>query len=177
VLAYILHDGQEQHIDVCAYSLRYHTPTVTIKTINITTLGLSPEKQKYTPLLLTQPQDWFLCCHASLLFLEDVQNLLEFTHPLKMALKISRYQLFDSPLQLWNGSITTQLNADTINLTDDINIVSSIIGIGEIPDIWVHSPDCAYPRTIPFDNIDGKYTDIWAGYYEAAQECSKSQNP
>lgn len=179
MLTYILHDSQARFASICAYSLKYHAPTTPIKLIDISTLNLLPEKQKFAPLLLARSHnDWFLCCYASILFLDSVQDLLDYTHPHKAALKVARFELFDSPIQLWNGEQGIQLDVETINQTNDDELLNIMLskGIGEIPNTWVNSPDCACPHAILFADAiaEGKYTDIWLGYYEASLECSKN---
>ncbi len=178
MLTYILYESAHRRFaDVCAYSLRHHSPTALTKLIDTEALRLQDTKQKFAPLLLAASHnDWFLCCRAELVFLQNPMELLEYAHPNKTVFKITRFGVFDSPILLWNGQHNVCFDADTINYADEQALLDNTWAneIGDLPDDWAGSSDHDNPKAILFGEIPtGRYTDIWNGYYEAFTECSE----
>ena len=177
MLTYILYEQKyKQFADVCAYSLKHHSPTTSTEFINQDTLPLAPDKIIFAPLLLASDRDdWFLCCHAKLVFLYNPLILLEYAHPYRTVFKITRFDVFNSPISLWNGE-NVCLNVETINNTDRQSLIDNLwaMGVGNISNDWAGTIECSNPKAILFDDIieDCVYTDIWLGYHEAYTECS-----
>ena len=175
-MIYILYESVHRRFaDVCAYSLRYHSPTAIIELIDLRTLQLQTEKLKFAPLLLAaNHDDWFFCCQAKLVFLHNPLELFEYIHPNKTVFKITRFSVFESPILLWNGQQDIRFDADTINCADERTLLDDTWKIGDLPNDWAGSSDHDNPMAIIFDEVPfGRYTDIWNGYHEAFTECSE----
>jgi hypothetical protein len=171
VLIYILYDQEDiQFANVCGFSLERHSPTALIKFVDKKKLLLNPDKIQFAPLLLASTHnDWFMYCQAKLLFLYSPFILLEYTHPNKTVLKVSRFDVFDSPILLWNGEGHDYHDAETIN-NADIQELNNQCAVGNIPNDWVGTTQCPNPKAILFDGPTD--CDIWMSYHEAYTECS-----
>lgn len=176
MLIYILHGPEnKQFANVCSYSLNRHSPTALIKLIDQDKLLLDSDKMQFAPLLLASTHnDWFMFCRAELLFLYSPFILLEYTHPSRTVLKIARFNVFDSPILLWNGKDNIYHDAEIINSTDPQTLIDEQNAVGNIPDDWVSTSKCPNPKAILFDGaVEGsEYTNIWTSYHEAYAECS-----
>jgi hypothetical protein len=152
VLANILyHVGQERLADVCEYSLRNQSPTIVVRRIIRTQIGT---------VLNGSDSQWFLCCSASVLFLDNPLLLLDYINDNKYVYKIAGFTVSNSPITLWN-------NVDiTPGLIDD---EKTIWATCDLPQEWACSCPHPSPKGIIYQaDMHPDHLELWNNYDEEA---------
>ena len=149
--------GQEKLADVCEYSFRNLSPTISARRINIA----------HANVVLNDPDhQWFLCCSAKVLFLHSPLCLMEYTQPNKSVYKIAGYEIPDSPITLWNGNYEPNITLNQIN-NRQTNWSNKT---GDIAKEWACCFSHVSPKAIIFQEIvDFDYAELWSGYEEEAR--------
>lgn len=143
--------GQERLADVCEYSLHNQSPTIVVRRIN---------RAQIETTLNGSDNQWFLCCSADVLFLDNPLLLLDYINDNKYVYKVAGYEVSNSPITLWN-------NIDiTPGLIDDSATNWTTC---DLPREWAcHCPHPS-PKAIIYQlNMHPDHAELWDNYEEEA---------
>ena len=156
MLIYIIHDeGQEKLADVCEYALRTHSPTTVTRRINTISNADIPLSNG------DLEEQWFLCCRAEVLFLDSPLLLLDYIHPNKSVFKIARYEVYNSPITMWNSNKFANLTSEDI----DNRQTDWSTRTGDFPNNWACLAAHTSPKAIIYHQaMNQLYAAIWDGY-------------
>lgn len=142
--------GQEHLTDVCEYALHNQSPTIVVRRV-----------RSQAKILNDPDNQWFLCCSANVLFLNSPLLLWDYASPNKSVCRIFGYEVYNSPITLWNGENVLRITQQIIN-NQQIDWSNKTVNI---PIDWACSSTCPSPKAIIFEeNMD--YAELWHNYEE-----------